>query len=107
MVDENKVTEAVSEIKNASEEELRKIIEQWFESTRTAGMKIGASMMSAKVYEIIQRHTKKPGKTSMRDLERMTAEIMKFITVQLTVQNDSEEENEDDRTANQDDNTNS
>jgi len=98
MVDETKVAEAVSEIKNASEEELRKVIENWFESIRTAGMKIGAKMMSAGVMAIIQKHTKKPSKTSMRDYERMTAEIIKFISVQLTEQNDSAKENEDDGT---------
>lgn len=107
MVDEAKVTGAINEIKNASEEELRKVIDKWFESTRTSGMKIGAKMMSAGVMAIIQKHTKKPSKTSMRDYERMTAEIIKFISVQLTEQNDSEKENENDGTAEQDDSTNS
>lgn len=99
MAEETKVMEAVEEIRNANEEELRKVIEQWFESTRTAGMKIGAQMISAAVFSIIQKHTMKSGKTSMRDYERMKAEIIKVISVQLTQQNDSNEENKNDGTA--------
>ena len=107
MADETKVAEAVSEIKNASEAEIRQVIEKWFESTRTAGMKIGAQMMSAGVMTIIQKHTHKSSKISMRDYERMTAEIIKFISVQLTRQNDSGEENDNDGTTEQDTSTNS
>jgi len=98
-MEEEKVSAAVAEIKNANEDDLKKVITQWFESTRTSGMKIGAKMISAAVFAAIQKHTVKPGKVSLRDYERMTAEIKKLISVQLTEQNDSEEVNEDDGTA--------
>ena len=98
-MEEEKVVSAVAEIKNASEDELKQVITRWFESTRTAGMKIGAKMISAGVFAAIQKHTMKPGKVSLRDYERMTAEIKKLISVQLTEQNDSEEVKEDDGTA--------
>ena len=102
MAEETNIKEAVEEIKNANEDELKKVIEQWFESTRTAGMKIGAQFISAAIFGVIKKHTKKAGKVSLNDYKRMTAEIMNIIAVQLTEQNDSEEnipeENENDGT---------
>lgn len=107
MTEETNIKEAVEEIKNANEDELKKVIEDWFESTRTSGMKIGAQFISAAIGGIIRRHTKKAGKVSLNDYRRMTDEIINIISVQLTEQNDSTEENENDRTTESNDNTNS
>lgn len=111
MAEETNIKEVVKEIKNANEEELRKVIEQWFESTRTAGMKIGAQFISAAIYGVIKKHTIKKEKASLRDYKRAMDEIIKIISVQLTQQNDSEEtimeENENDGTTESNDNTNS
>ena len=91
MAEETNIKEVVEEIKNANEDELKKVIEQWFESTRTAGMKIGAQFISAAIFGVIKKHTKKAAKVSLNDYKRMTAEIMNIIAVQLTEQNDSGE----------------
>ena len=98
MTEETNVQEVIEEIRNADEETLRDTIQKWFESTRTDGMKIGAKFISAGIFGVIQKHTKKKGKVSLRDYERMTADIIKIIAVQLTEQNDSTEENENDGT---------
>lgn len=88
-MEENKnISEAVSEIKNADEESLRKVIDGWFERTRTDGMKIGAQFIAAAVMGKIHKHLDKPGKTSLRDYERCIADIKKILAVQLTQQND-------------------
>lgn len=112
MAEEINMSEVVDEVKGASEEELRKLIENWFERTRTDGMKIGAQFISAAVMGKIQKHLSKPGKTSLRDYERCIADIKKILVVQLTKQNDSEakettEEIANDRTTEQNDNSNS
>lgn len=91
MEENTNIQEVVEEIKNADEETLRSTIEQWFTSIRTSGMKIGARYISAGIFGIIQKHTAKAGKTSLNDYKRMTAEIKKIISVQLTEQNDLEE----------------
>jgi hypothetical protein len=113
-MEETNIKEAVEEIRGASEDELQKVIEQWFESTRTQGLKIGAKFISAAIFGVIEKHIKKKtgAKASLRDYQRMTDEIMKIISVQLkTEPNDSEEdvteENENDRTTESNDNTNS
>ena len=95
-MEENKtISQAVEEIKSADETKLREIVEKWFESTRTAGMKLGAYYISAGVYGIIQKHLKKGKEPSRRDLERCVNEILKVVSVQLnTQQNDSEEGND-------------
>ncbi len=111
MKEEANIKEVVEEIKNANEDELKKVIGQWFESTRTAGMKIGAQFISAAIYGAIKKHTKKVGKVSLNDYKRMTAEIVNIISVQLAQQNDSEEntmeDNENDGTTESNDSTNS
>jgi hypothetical protein len=96
MAEETNIKEVVEEIKNANEDELKKVIEQWFESTRTAGMKIGAKFISAAIFGVIKKHTKKSAKVSLNDYKRMTSEILNIISVQLTEQNDSEEIAEED-----------
>ena len=85
------MSEVMDEIKNANEDELRKVIQGWYERTRTDGMRLGAKFISAAIYGVIQKHTKKASKTSLNDYKRMTAEIIKIISVQITEQNDSEE----------------
>lgn len=108
MAEEINIKEVIEEIKGADEDELTKIIEKWAETTRTWGLKIGARLISAAVFSAIQKHLKKKTKPSLRDYQRAVDEIIKIISVQLaTKQNDSKEENENDRTADSDDNTNS
>lgn len=93
-MEENKnISEAVSEIRNATEEELRELIEKRFESTRTDGMKIGAYFVSAAVAGAIEKNLKDGMKSSHRDFERAIKRVMEIVSVQLkqdeTVQNDS------------------
>jgi hypothetical protein len=112
MAEETNMKEVVEEIKGATEDELREVIEKWFESTRTQGLKIGAQFISAAVFGAIKKHLKKSGKPSLRDYQRCVDEIIGIISVQLTQQNDSEEnevieENKNDGTAESNDNTNS
>ena len=91
---EANIKEAVKEIKESDEESLQKCIEDWFERTRTSGMKIGAQYISAAIFGVISKHIIKKTKPSLRDYKRMTEEIIKIISVQLkqqdTEQNDSE-----------------
>lgn len=94
MEENTNVTEVVEEIRSADEELLRSTIEKWLESTRTAGMKIGAQFISAAIFGVIQKHTKKVGKVSLNDYKRMTAEIVKIISVQLETQQNDLKENE-------------
>lgn len=98
-MEETNIVDVVEEIRGADEETLRSTIEKWFESTRTAGMKIGAQFISAAIFGVIQKHIKKKNgaKASLRDYQRCTDEIIKIISVQITPQNDLEE-NENDRT---------
>ena len=88
---EANIKEAVKEIKESDEESLQKCIEDWFERTRISGMKIGAQYISAAIFGVIQKNIVKKAKPSLRDYKRMTEEIIKIISVQLTQQDDSEE----------------
>lgn len=99
MAEEINMSEVVKEVKNANEEELRKIIEDWYERTRTDGLKLGAKMISIVVADTIKKHTKKTSKVSLNDYRRMTSEILEIISVQLTEQNDLAE-NEMEETSN-------
>lgn len=103
------IKEAVKEIKESDEESLQKVIEDWFERTRNQSIKIGAQYISAAIFGVISKHTKKAGKVSLNDYKRMTTDIIKIISVQLTQQNDSEteKENTNDGTTEANDNTNS
>lgn len=96
MEENTNMSEVVDEIKNADEESIKKVVEDWFEKTRTSGMKIGATYIAAAVMGKIKKHLEKPGKTSLRDYERCIADIQKMLAVQLTQQNDSEEATEGD-----------
>lgn len=95
MSEETSIKESVEEIKKSDEESLRKVVEDWFSRTRSDGMKIGASYISAAVYDTIQKHLKKGAQSSMRDYKRAVDDIIKIVSVQLkqqnTQQNDSEE----------------
>jgi hypothetical protein len=112
MAEEANMKEVVEEIKNANEDDIKQVIESWFERTRTAGMKIGAQYISAAIFGVAQKHLKKKSKPSLRDYQRCMDEILKIISVQLTTQNDSEEtetveETTNDGTTESNDNTNS
>lgn len=95
MEENTKVSEAISEIKNADEESLRKIIEDWLERTRADGMKIGAYFVSAAVAGAIEKNLKDGMKSSHRDFERAIKRVLEIVSVQLkqeeTIQNDSEQ----------------
>lgn len=92
MSEEMNMSAVVDEIKNANEDELRNVIERWFESTRTDGLRIGAKYISAAIFGVAQKHILKKEKASLRDYKRAMDEIVKIISVQLiTEQNDSEE----------------
>lgn len=97
MAEETNIKEVVKEIKENDEESLQKVIEDWFERTRTQGLKLGAQYISAAIFGVIQKNIVKKAKPSLRDYKRMTEEIIKIISVQLTQQNtqqnDSEETN--------------
>lgn len=83
MADEVNITEVADEIKNKSDEELRKTIEEWYEKTRTQGMKLGAQMISAAVAGVIEKNLNKKQNPSLRDYKRMTDSIIKIISVQI------------------------
>ena len=48
----------LNDLQNASEEELRKLVEDWFEKTRTDGMKLGAKFIAAAVFGAIKKNLK-------------------------------------------------
>lgn len=93
-MEENKIKEVVEEIKSAKDEELRNTIEKWFEQTRNQGLKIGAQYISAAVAGVMEKHLKKGKDASLRDYKRMTEDIWKIVSVQLTQQNDLEDDND-------------
>ena len=95
---ETNIKEAVKEIKESDEENLQKVIEDWFERTRNQSIKIGAQYISAAIFGVIQKNIVKKAKPSLRDYKRMTEEIIKIISVQLTKQNDSEEKESNETT---------
>ena len=91
MTENTNMSDVIAEVKNASEDELREVINKWFEHTRTAGMKIGAAYISAAVYEAIKKNIKTG---SLRDYQRAIKAVSDLVLVQLqqqkTVQNDLE-----------------
>ena len=97
MTENTNMSDVIEEIKNVSEEELREVIEGWFEQTRTQGMKIGAQFISAAIYGVIEKNLiKKGSQPSLRDHQRTIKRILEIASVQLkqqdTVQNDLVEE---------------
>jgi hypothetical protein len=89
---EEVVSKAMDEIKNAKEDELKKIIEEHFEAVRVQGMKIGATYLAAAIYGVIEKNLDKSSKPSLRDYQRAIKRIIEIVSVQLTQQNDSEEQ---------------
>ena len=97
---EQNMSEVIKEVRNASEEDLKRVIEEHFEAVRVQGMKIGAQFISAAVMGAIDKNLKDGMKSSHRDFERAIKRIIEIVSVQLkqeTVQNDLEG-NADDRT---------
>ena len=92
MSENTNVSKAVEEIKNADEEQLKKIIERWFEQTRTAGLKLGAQMISVVINDAIEKNLKNGYNSSLRDYQRAIKRIAEIISIQLTQQNDYEVE---------------
>ena len=85
------MSQVVDEIKSASEEELKRVIEQRFEVVRTQGMKIDAQFISAAVMGVIEKNLKNGMNSSHRDFERAIKKVVEIVSVQLkqeTVQND-------------------
>lgn len=106
MTEETKISEAVNELKAASEEELKKVIEKWLDSTRMDGLRLGAYMISAAVADAIEKNLKNGMNSSHRDFERAIKRVIEIVSVQLkqqkTQQNDlkeASEENVNDGTA--------
>ena len=91
-MEETKMSDVVDEIKGASEDELRELIEGWFERTRTDGMHLGAYFISEAVADAINKNLKNGMNSSHRDFERAIKRVMEIVSVQLkrqeTVQND-------------------
>ena len=91
-MEETKMSEVVDEIKGTSEDELRELIEGWFERTRTESMHLGAYFISAAVADAINKNLKDGMNSSHRDFERAIKRVMEIVSVQLkqkeTVQND-------------------
>ena len=85
---EDKVSNAVDEIKNANEDELKKVIEQHFEQVRTQGMHIGAQFISAAVHSAIEKNLKNGKNSSLRDYQRAIKKIVEIVSIHLTEQND-------------------
>lgn len=88
------LTDKVKNIDN--NEELKTVIKDWFEKTRTQGMRLGAQMICVAGEDILKRHLTKKTKPSLRDYERATAELVKLFSVPLkniTEQNNSGEGN--------------
>lgn len=104
MAEEMNMSEVVKEVKDASEEDLRKIIEQHFDAVRTQGMKIGAQLIATAIMDTIEKNLKNGMNSSHRDFERAIKRIIEILSVPLkqqeTIQNDlNTEENIDDGTA--------
>jgi uncharacterized protein YpuA (DUF1002 family) len=93
-MEENKIQEVVEEIKSAKDQELQDTIEKWFERTRNQGLKIGAQYIASAVAGVMEKHLKKGKDASKRDLERCVRDIYKIVSVQLTQQNDLEDDDD-------------
>ena len=91
---EANIKEAVKEIKESNEESLQKVIEDWFERTRTQGLKLGAQYISAAIFGVISKHIIKKAKPSLRDYKRCIDEIIKIVSVQLNQQNIEQNDSE-------------
>ena len=99
MAEEINMTDVVDEVKNASEDELRELIKKWFESTHMDGVRHGAYMISAAVFDAIHKNLKNGMNSSHRDFERAIKKVIEIVSVPLkqkeAQQNDSEEVTEE------------
>lgn len=86
------MTDVVAEVKNANEDELKAVIEKWFEATRTQGLQMGAKYISAAIMGAMQKHLHKEGKVTLRDYKRMVDDISRIIAVPLKKQEAVKEE---------------
>ena len=96
--DKSFVPAVVDEIKDIQNDDelLKNTIKDWYEKTRTQGMRLGAQMICVAVEDILKKHLTKKSKPSLRDYERATAELVKLFSVPLkniTEQNNSGEGN--------------
>lgn len=95
MAENINMSEVIEEVKNASEDELRQVVEGWYERTLMDGMHHGAYLISAAVMGAIEKNLKDGMNSSRRDFERAIKKIIEIVSVQLkeekTQQNDSEE----------------
>ena len=93
------MSDVVSEVKGATEDELKEVIEQHFERVRTQGMKLGAQFISAAVAGAIDKNLKNGYQSSLRDYQRAIKRVLEIVSVQLkqqeTQQNDLELPEED------------
>ena len=89
-MEETNISKVAEEIKEATDEELKKKIEEWYERIHTQSMRLGAKYIAAGVFGAMQANLHK-AKPSLRDYERCIKDIRKIIAVQLTQQNDLEE----------------
>lgn len=100
MAEETNMTDVVDEVKNASEDEVREVVEKWFKSTHMDGVRHGAYMISATVFDSINKNLKNGMNSSRRDFERAIKKVIEIVSVPLkqqeTQQNDSEEVTEED-----------
>lgn len=87
-MEETKMSEVVSEIKQASEDELKVVIEEHFERVRVQGMKIGAQSISVVIFDAINKNLKNGFNSSLRDYQRAFKKVYEILSVQLTEQND-------------------
>ena len=94
-MEETKMSKVTDEVKNGSEDELKEVVEKWFESTHMDGVRPGAYMISAAVFDAINKNLKNGMNSSHRDFERAIKRVVEIVSVQLkqqeTQQNDSEE----------------
>ena len=104
MEENTKISQAIEEIKNTDDEQLKQVILKWFERTHNQGMKNGATYIASAIYGAIEKNLKKGSQPSLRDYQRAIKRIVEIVSVQLTQQNDyntneSKEEDNHDGTA--------
>lgn len=95
MAEEINMSEVVDEVKNVNEDELRETVEKWFESTHMDGVRHGAYMISAAVFDAINKNLKSGMNSSHRDFERTIKKVIEIVSVPLkqkeTQHNNSDE----------------
>ena len=99
MEENTNVSQVVEELSGKDEEQVKKVIERWFDKTRMDGLRLGAQMISIVVDDAIKKNLKDGMNSSHRDFKRAINKIYEIISVQLeqneTVQNDLEESSDD------------